>query len=128
MVLAHYGGSQSEGELRQLLGTTARGTPVAHVNRLVPLGYEVQFGPSNLSQPQAALAANSPPIVFVLTGSLDYWTTNSAHAAVLVGVDGASAYLNDPFFGTFPQRTSLSGFQQAWALTRHLAAVLRPRP
>jgi ABC-type bacteriocin/lantibiotic exporter with double-glycine peptidase domain len=128
MVLAHYGHSKSEGDLRQLLGTTPHGTRAVSVSRVAPLGFDVQFGASNLLRLQATLAANVPSIVFLLTGALDYWNVNDAHAVVLVGMDVATVYLNDPFFGTFPQQTSLVSFQQAWATTGHLAAVIRPCP
>lgn len=128
MVLAHYGRNESEANLRQLLGTTPHGTRAASVMRVARLGFDVQFGASNLSQMQAALATNVPPIIFLLTGALDYWNVNDAHAVVLVNVDTTTAYLNDPFFDAFPQQTSLASFHQAWATTGHLAAVIRPRP
>jgi hypothetical protein len=48
--------------------------------------------------------------------------------AVVVGIDDTTVSLNDPFFVTAPQRTSLASFLQAWALNRHLAAILRLRP
>ena len=127
MVIAHYGRNESEDSVRQLLGTTSRGTRAANVTNVVQLGFDVRFGTSNLLQLRATLAANVPPIIFLLTGTLDYWETNDAHAVVLIGVDAASVYLNDPFFDTFAQQTSLANFQQAWATTGHLAAFIRPQ-
>ena len=126
MVIAHYGRNESEDSVRQLLGTTSRGTRAANVTNVVQLGFDVRFGTSNLLQLRATLAANVPPIIFLLTGTLDYWETNDAHAVVLIGVDAASVYLNDPFFDPFAQ-TSLANFQQAWATTGHLAAFIRPQ-
>ncbi len=128
MVLGYHGRTVSEAEVRQLLGTTSFGTRAAAVLHVSSWGFDVQFGASNLPQLQAALAASAPPIVFVLAGTLDYWNINTAHTAVLVGLDGSAAFLNDPFFDSYPQQTSLPGFQQAWAATGHLAAVIRPRP
>ena len=127
MVMAYYGHSESEDNVRQLLGTKPRGTRAANVTNIVQLGFDVRFGASNLSQLQAMLAANVPPIIFLLTGTLDYRETNEAHAVVLIGVDTASAHLNGPFFDTFAQQTSLANFQQAWATTGHLAAFIRPQ-
>jgi uncharacterized protein YvpB len=75
-----------------------------------------------------ALVAALPPIVFLDTGALEYWQTDCAHAAVVVGIDDTTVYLNDPFFDTAPQQTSLATFLQAWAANGHFAAVLRPRP
>jgi ABC-type bacteriocin/lantibiotic exporter with double-glycine peptidase domain len=127
MVMAHYGRNESEDNVRQLLGTTSRGTRAANVTSVVQLGFDVRFGASNLPQLQAMLAANVPPIIFLLTGTLDYWETNDAHAVVLIGIDAATVHLNDPFFDTFSQQTPLANFQQAWATTGHLAAFIRPQ-
>jgi uncharacterized protein YvpB len=74
------------------------------------------------------LAAGLPPIVFLNTGSLEYWQVDCAHVAVVVGIDDTWIYLNDPFFDSAPQKASLAAFLQAWASNGHLAAVLRPQP
>ena len=126
MVLAHYGHSRTEGELRQLLGTGPHGTPAREILRVGPLGFDVRLQSSSLAELGAALLAGSPPIVFLETGSLDYWSIDCSHVAVLVGLDIAAVSLNDPFFDTGPQQTSLAGFQAAWALNQHLAAFIRP--
>lgn len=128
MVLAHYGHSCSEGELRQLLGTGSHGTPARDVLRVISLGFDVKLHFFNLAGLGAALLAGTPPIVFLDTGPLDYWSTDCPHVAVLVGLDLTTVSLNDPYFDTAPQQTSLAGFQSAWAANEHLAAVIRPRP
>ncbi|MBI1918599.1 MAG: peptidase C39 family protein [Planctomycetes bacterium] len=128
MVLAHQGRSLSEAELRQLLNTQPSGTTPRNLTALGPLGLDVQLAVSNLSQLRDMLAAGLPPLVFVDTGPLEYWQTDCAHVAVLVGMDDTSVYLNDPFFDSAPQQSSLASFLQAWALNAHLAAILRPRP
>jgi hypothetical protein len=92
------------------------------------LGFDVDARFSNLAELAAALLAGTPPIVFLDTGSLDYWSFDCPHVAVLVGLDVATAYLNDPYFDTAPQQTSLAGFQQAWAANKCYAAYIRPRP
>jgi len=61
------------------------------------------------------LAENKPPIVFLRTLFLDYWTEDTFHAAVVVGVEEQQFYLNDPAFGDAPQVCSLDGFLAAWA-------------
>ncbi len=128
MVLAHYGRNESEDNLRQLLGTIPYyGTRANSVRRVALWGFDVSDA-SSLSELQAALADGVPPIIFLRTGALDYWNVNDAHTVVLVGVDGTTVYLNDPFFDAFPQQTSLASFQQAWAATGQLAAIIRPRP
>jgi ABC-type bacteriocin/lantibiotic exporter with double-glycine peptidase domain len=128
MVMAHHGRGLSEAELWELLSTQPHGTRARNLVAVASLGFDVSLESSNLAQLRDALAAGLPPIVFLDTGPLDYWQTDCAHVAVLVGLDDSSVYLNDPFFDTAPQRTSLESFLQAWALNAHLAAILRPRP
>ena len=128
MVLAHHGRPMSEADLRQLLGTQPHGTPARNLLSGATLGFNVHLGPLNLSLLRDALVADLPPLVFVDTGPLDYWHTDCAHVTVVVGIDDTSIALNDPFFDTAPQQTSLVGFLQAWALKAHLAALIRPRP
>src|SRR6266567_2892254 len=114
MVLAHYGHRCSEDELRQLLGTGSQGTRARDVLRVASLGFDVQLRFSSLADLGAGLIAGSPSIVFLDTGPLDYWTLDCPHVAVLVGLDLTTVFLNDPYFDTAPQRTSLAGFQSAW--------------
>jgi ABC-type bacteriocin/lantibiotic exporter with double-glycine peptidase domain len=127
MVLAYHGRSDSEADLRQLLDTKPYGTRARNLMAVAALGFDVQLDFSNLGQLSDALTAGLPPIVFVDTRSLDYWEIDCAHVAVVVGIDDASVSLNDPFFDTAPQQTSLAGFMQAWAMNDHLAAILRRR-
>jgi hypothetical protein len=98
------------------------------VAQLAALGFDVDLRPSNLAELTAALTAGTPPIVFLDTGPLDYWSIAFAHVAVLVGLDLTSVSLNGPFFDPAPQRTSLTSFHQAWAANNFLAAFIRPRP
>lgn len=128
MVLAYYGHTHSEDELRQLLGTGPRGTPARNIRHVAALGFDVEVRFSTLAELATALLAGTPPIVYLDTGSLDYWSVHCPHVAVLVGVETAAVSLNDPFFDSSPQRTSLTGFQQAWAANGFLAAFIRPRP
>jgi ABC-type bacteriocin/lantibiotic exporter with double-glycine peptidase domain len=128
MVLAYHGRDLSEADLRQLLNTQPDGTRARNLTAVASLGFDVQLDPSNLSQLREALGAGIPPIVFVDTGPLDYWQIDCAHVAVVVGINDTSVYLNDPFFDTAPQQTSLASFLQAWALNAHLTAFLRPQP
>jgi ABC-type bacteriocin/lantibiotic exporter with double-glycine peptidase domain len=128
MVLAYYGHNHSEDELRQLLGTGPRGTPARNVQRLAALGFEVEVKFSNAAELAAALLAGVPPLVYLNTGSLDYWSTDCAHIAVLVGVELTAVALNDPYFDAAPQKTSLPGFLTAWAANAFLAAFIRPKP
>jgi ABC-type bacteriocin/lantibiotic exporter with double-glycine peptidase domain len=126
MVLAHHGRLLPEADLRQFLDTRPHGTKARNLHAVASLGFEVQFSTANLSQLRDALATALLPIVFVETGPLDYWKIDCAHVAVVVGIDDNYVYLNDPFFDTAPQQTSLSSFLQGWAANGHLAVVLSP--
>src|SRR5437868_7009252 len=108
MVLAHFGRTCTEEEVSQRLGTGPHGTRARAIFLIESLGFEVQVETSNLAQLAAALAAGVPPIVFVDTGPLDYWKVRCDHVAVLVGLDTATVYLNDPYFEAAPQQTALA--------------------
>jgi hypothetical protein len=127
IVLAHYGDVRTEAELRLLLDAQPTGTPARNVMRLSGSAFEVYLRPSNMPALQQALAAGQPPIVFVQTGPLGYWSMDIFHTAVLTGLDAVTAALHDPYFATAPQTTSLNAFEKAWALTGQLTAFLRPR-
>jgi ABC-type bacteriocin/lantibiotic exporter with double-glycine peptidase domain len=127
MVLAHYGDVRSEVELRLLLDTQPEGTRTGNLMRLSGSAFEVYLRPSNLVDLEKMLAQNQPPIVFLQTGSLEYWSMDIFHTAVLSGLDGINAALHDPFYATAPQTTSLRTFEQAWAQTGQFIAFLRPR-
>jgi hypothetical protein len=128
MVMAHYGHHYSEDELRLLLGTGPQGSSARDILRVAPLGFDVRLEFSSLADLGAALLAGTPPIVFLDTGPLDYWSIDCPHVAVLVGMELAAVSLNDPFFDAAPQKASLAGFQHAWAANAFLAAFIRPRP
>ena len=128
MVLASYGRSYSEADLRQLLDTRPSGTPARNVQRVGSLGFDVQLVPFNMALLADSLAAGVPPIVFFETAALDYWQIDWCALAVLVGLEDATVYLNDLYFDAAPHRTSLASFQQAWAATGQLAVLIVPRP
>jgi ABC-type bacteriocin/lantibiotic exporter with double-glycine peptidase domain len=127
MVLAHYGDSRTEAELRSLLDTHSTGTRAGNLMRLSGPALEVYLRSSNLAELQKVLADQQPVIVFVKTGSLEYWRMDIFHTAVLIGLDTTTAALNDPYFATGPQTTSLQSFEKAWAETAQFAAFVRPR-
>ena len=127
MVLAHYGDLRTEAELRSLLDTQPTGTRAGNIMRISGPAFEVYLRPSNMAELQKVLAENQPPIVFMQTGSLEYWNMDIFHAAVLVGLDDVNAVLNDPYFATAPQTTSLQSFEKAWSQTGQFAAFIRPR-
>src|SRR5258708_6327508 len=124
MVLAHYRCDHPEDELRQLLGTTPHGTPARALLRLAPLGVDVQLRFAHLGELSSLLEAGVPPIVFVNTGFLDYWTYDCAHVLVVVGLEVTTVAVNDPLMDSGPRQTSLSGFHAAWAANKCLLVTL----
>jgi ABC-type bacteriocin/lantibiotic exporter with double-glycine peptidase domain len=127
MVLAHHGDVRSEADLRTLLDTQPTGTRAGNLVRLSGPAFAVYLRPSNLVELLSVLADNQPVIVFLKTGALEYWNRDIYHTAVVVGIDATTVALNDPYFATAPQRTSLQSFEKAWAGTGQFAAFLRPR-
>jgi len=127
MVLAYFGDVRTEAEVRSLLDTQPDGTRVRNVMRLSTPAFEVYLRPSTLVELQQALTDQQPPIVFLKSGPLEYWSMDTAHAAVLVGLDSTTAVLNDPHFAASPQTTSLQSFQTAWSEVTQHAAFIRPR-
>src|SRR4051812_3965451 len=87
MVLAHHGHPCTEEEVRQQLGTGPHGTRARDLLLVESLGFEVRLETSTLVQLAEALAAGTPPIVFLETSFLEYWQTRCDHVAVLVGLD-----------------------------------------
>lgn len=127
MVLAHYGAIRTEAELRALLETQPTGTRAGNVMRLSGSAFEVYLRPSNLRELEQVLAGHQPPIVFLKTGSLEYWSMDIFHTAVLSGLEATTAALHDPYFATAPQTTSAQTFEKAWAQTGQFTAFIRPR-
>ena len=127
MVLAHFGDVRTEDELCTLLNTVPTGTRAGNLMRLSSPAFEIHLRPSNLVELEAELAVNRPPIIFLTTGSLQYWNMDMFHTVVLVGLDATTAAVNDPYFATAPQTTSLPSFEEAWAQAGQFTAFLRPR-
>src|SRR5437879_248946 len=97
MVLAHFGDIRSEAELRFLLDTRPTGTRAGNLMRLAGSVFEVYVRPSNRIELEKVLADNQPPLGFLKTGSLDYWSMDIFHTAVLIGLDTTTAAFQDPY-------------------------------
>lgn len=127
MVLAYYGDSRTEADLRSFLDTQPTGTRAGNLMRLSGPAFEVYLRPSNLVELQTVLANTQPPILFLKTGTLEYWVMDIFHSVVLIGVDPARAALDDPYFAQAPQTASVQTLEKAWAETGQFAAFIRPR-
>jgi len=124
MLLAHLESPVLESKVSELFEATEIGTPASRVLRLKKWGYRVIYRSAALAELGGWLVEGISPIVFVHTQFLDYWTENSPHAVVLVGMDENDIYLNDPAFATAPQLCSLDGFIAAWTEMDEVAAVI----
>ena len=125
MVLNYYGDDRTETELEQLLGCTPFGTTAQSVMNVTRLGYQVDVRYSTLEELETFFDSQQPVIAFVWTGNLDYWTTNSPHAVVVLGYDEQFVYIADPYFDEAPQQARIKNFQAAWRRTRNRMAVIR---
>jgi uncharacterized protein YvpB len=62
----------------------------------------------------------------VWTELLDYWTVPTLHVVVVVGLDDANIYINDPSFAIHPQHVPVVGFLAAWNEYDRTAVVVYP--
>ena len=114
MALDYLGRPVAYSRLIALLGVQDFGAPSSNIRRLAKLGLSVSFGQGTEADLVSHLLHGEPCIVFLRTGELSYWTEDTGHAVVLVGMDEDTVYLNDPAFGEAPQSASRDEFFLAW--------------
>jgi ABC-type bacteriocin/lantibiotic exporter with double-glycine peptidase domain len=124
MILTYLQYPVEEDEVTALFEADDAGVTASRILRLEQWGFQVIYGSTTFQELQAWLAQDLPPIVLVHTQFLDYWATNTAHAVVVVGIEGDSVYLNDPAFDMAPQLASLDGFLAAWIEMDEVAAII----
>lgn len=112
--------------LLKLLGITQYGGIFSHLTRLESLGVTVSIGEGELETVSHFLASNLPLLVSVQTSWLDYWSIDTYHVAVVVGIniEEEMVYVNDPYFDTAPIAVSLNSFLPAWIEQKNLYAVI----
>jgi ABC-type bacteriocin/lantibiotic exporter with double-glycine peptidase domain len=125
MVLGFLGEEASEDDLARLLGTQVFGTPAPNLHRLKQMGFEVSYESVTLATLRHHLDAGVPCLVFVRTGELPYWTEDTSHVLVAIGIDESCIYVNDPAFDEAPQGIPLDDFLLAWSEFDHRCAVVR---
>lgn len=126
MVLCYLDREYSQARLNAMLGLTSIGTPYGNVRRLADLGLSVALGTGGDNDLRLAVDQGVPPIAFVMTGDLPYWSANTSHAVVVVGYDDQSILLNDPMFDEAPQRVSWGDFMLAWSEQDFFFAIISP--
>jgi len=111
--------------LPRLLRAEAHGTVFSHLQYLASLGVSVWVGKGDMEALHSHLDRGLPAIVAVETGELtSYWQEAVSHAVVVVGMDEAFVYVNDPAFETAPQQVPLAEFHLAWQEQDYRYAVI----
>ncbi len=125
-LLAYWDVEQSQSAIAKRLETIEHaGTPASRIRRLASADLEVTYTSGEFSDLQTAINQRIPPIVFVNTGELPYWSEATAHAVVLLGIEQDTVTLNDPAKSQSPIQTTLGDFQLAWDEMFKLYALLR---
>jgi ABC-type bacteriocin/lantibiotic exporter with double-glycine peptidase domain len=128
MVLDYWGQPADRDDLIAQLGTDPDvGTPGSRVRQLRLRGLTVIYRPVTELDLQQWLAQRIPVILLVDTAQLPYWSRRAAHAVVLVGLDGSTAYVNDPAFAISPLALSFNDLLLASDAMGNLAAVVALR-
>ena len=128
MVLSYWGQPRSLKQITRLLGTESFGTPPSRIQRLSRWGYNVLYRQATIDDLSAAIASDTPPIVMLKTGFLDYWhEVDVGHAVVVLGIENGYVYVNDPAFPDAHQRSLIDGFIAACVERNEMAAFIRPR-
>lgn len=124
MVLAYYGIAYRYSRLLRLLRIQPHGTAFSALNALASLGVEVQIAQGSRSDLERRLDSGIPPILFVNTGMLSYWTSETGHAVVLIGLDNEVAHLHDPAIAEPDKAISYVELEMAWIEQDQLYGVL----
>ena len=125
MVLTYLGIRVNYHRLLRLLQTRAGyGTAFSNIRALTALQVTVTYSQGQLDNILRLLQTGDPILVPVQTRELPYWTVDTAHAVVVVGIDEPMIYLNDPAFSTAPIPVPHGDFDLAWLEHDEYYAVL----
>lgn len=114
MVLEYSGVSFRYEQLLQLLNIRSHGTTFSALRALTGLGVSVRIDSGEIANLQGYLIDGIPPIVFVNTGLLSYWTSQTGHALVVTGIDEQSVIVHDPAVREPNKRIPIVEFEMAW--------------
>ncbi len=125
MVTAYLGVHLSYTHLVKRLRTKSFGTPFRHVHELEKDGFTVTIGHMNLADIRGYLDAQLPVLAGVQTSDLHYWSQAVDHVVVVMGMDDAYVYVNDPSLATGQQPIPIVEFELAQLGFDQLCAVLQ---
>ena len=126
MVTAYLQQPLLQDDIARWLGTDDLvGTPSSRVRRLSQQGFNVTYE-SLATQVilDTWLSHQIPPILFILTGELSYWTVNTQHSVVLAGFTGDEAHLFDPAVDPAPVTIPTDELLLAWSHFDYTYAAL----
>jgi ABC-type bacteriocin/lantibiotic exporter with double-glycine peptidase domain len=129
MVLTFLGLTVSYERLLTTLGITRFGAPHSRIQRLQDLfpALHIAHQQGDLPDLFRAVDAGNPPIVYVRTGELPYWTEDTFHAIVLIGYDETHCTLLDPAMASQPQRITQGDLILAWLdLDNYYTVITQP--
>lgn len=89
-------------------------------------GFEVVYRTGSRIDLASWLAQQAPCVLFVRTCELPYWSVDTPHAVVLIGLESGSAQLVDPDYDLAPVAVSIDELLLAWAHSDYTYAVLQP--
>ncbi|MDM8531262.1 cysteine peptidase family C39 domain-containing protein [Anaerolineales bacterium HSG25] len=95
MVLDYLHHPVSYQQLVKQLQIGQAGAPFRNLRHLERLGVTVLIKQGNISDIHNCLEQNIPPIVFVDTSELSYWSEQTNHAIVVAGITDDTIYLYD---------------------------------
>jgi len=114
MVLDYLQVPISYGRLVKLLRIGPAGAPFRNLRHLESLGLSVLIEQGEVATLRSHLRHGCPPLAFVDTGQLPYWSEATGHAVVVVGIEADLIYLNDPGFAEAPKIIPVAEFELAW--------------
>lgn len=111
--------------LLSLLNVREFGTSFLSLQNLERLGLYVLALEGDMTLLEQWLEQGLPPIVAVGTGKLtSYWTVDTDHAVIVIGMDEASVYLHDPDQENGPQQIGRLEFESAWLEQNYWCAMI----
>lgn len=125
MMLLHLGQAVNYDHLLKLLRVKSGiGAPISNVLQLDKLGLSITYRQGTWSDLQNHLLNNQPCLTPVQSGELPYWTEDTYHAVVVIGLDDDNIYLNDPALPASPISAPRGDFDLAWLARDEMYAVL----
>jgi len=124
MVTAYWQQPLLQADIAGWLDTRDIGTPAGRIQRLAQRGFQVIYRTGSLAEVKTWLAKKVPCILFVRTGELPYWSTDTPHAVVLAGIEADNAYLVDPAVEIAPAVVPVDDLLLAWSYFDYTYAVL----